>query len=115
MEGASNRGGRGLRGCDPHSVSSAEWQADGVKDAGSPGARIALTEREGQRSSERDRRATLLNTRPCYVSWTGPPDGKAGQAGGGGDPLPGVLRQRVPAMGRHEDITALVFERAEQG
>ena len=29
--------------------------------------------------------------------------------------MPGVLRERVPATGRHEDITALVFERAEQG
>ena len=34
MEGASNRGGRGFRGCDPDTLfRSAQWQADGVKDA----------------------------------------------------------------------------------
>ena len=39
--------------------------------------------------------------------------GRRMEGGAGGTrwgPLPGVLRQRVPAMGRHEDITALVFE-----
>jgi len=38
-------------------ISSAEWQADGMEDAGEPGAGSALPEREGQHSSERDRRA----------------------------------------------------------
>ena len=43
----------------------------------------------------------------------------AGWEGGAGGrrrgPVAGGPAQRVPAMGRHEDITALVFERAEQG
>ena len=77
----------------------AQWQADGVKAAGETGARTAPTgAREGIAVSVTVE-AALLNKRPCYVSWTGPPDGQAGQAGGGGDPLPGVLRQRVPSMG----------------
>ena len=41
-EGGEHRGWAGVRGCDRATLNfSAQWQADGMKDAGEPGARTA--------------------------------------------------------------------------
>ena len=49
----------------------------------------------------------------CFVNRAAGWEGGAGGRRRG--PVAGGPAQRVPAMGRHEDITALVFNRAEQG
>jgi hypothetical protein len=49
----------------------------------------------------------------CFVNRAAGWEGGAGGRRRG--PVAGGPAQRVPAMGRHEDITALVFERAKQG
>ena len=46
----------------------------------------------GREASSVTGKQPLQTQGAVMLTWTGPPDGLAGQAGGGGDPSPGVLR-----------------------
>ena len=100
IDSLASRGG--MVPCDPATLNQTAEFGRGMKDAGRPGAGTARTSARSADAVNVPGRPISWDTRRCYVSSTGPPDGKAGQAGGGGDPLPGVLRQRVPAMGRDD-------------
>ena len=67
-------------------IQSAEWQADGMKDAGEPGARTAPPSARAGIAVSVTGSPFSWPTMPVMCHWTGPPDGQAGQAGGGGHP-----------------------------
>ena len=75
------------------------------------GARTALTEREGQHSSERDSEAASLDTRRCYFSM----NRAVGIKGEGGDSVPRVHASAGYGTEEALKITALVSGEVKQG
>ena len=79
----------------------AQWQADGVKDAGETGAGAATTERGGGQSSECDRLADFLGHKALLCSTpSGRRMGRWGRREAAGFPGTGGPAQRVPVLGR---------------